>query len=256
MLQELPICVSDLLHVMILRLAERSTEGRNYHSWSNVPNHIEAPILKIGPVCFRDADSSAPCIHREGAAEWSDSGRSSRNGSSCGVRSSVSQLRETVSIQPPDIAGESCCSLCLLYRCDDKSQYRPTGGIHRPGCWTCTHVLDATGGQAQQWLPWDFSQLSDDPREMRQLSDDPREMRKRSSTLFSSIRVILVKLPAAMVHNTYGAKWVATRSQATPPFSILFWRHGLLKFPFLILPRFWLHWTVLLPVPLATVKTW
>ena len=32
--QEVPTCVSDLLQVMILRLAERNTEGRNYHSWS------------------------------------------------------------------------------------------------------------------------------------------------------------------------------------------------------------------------------
>ena len=33
--QEVPTCVSDLLQVMILRLAERNTEGRSYHSWSN-----------------------------------------------------------------------------------------------------------------------------------------------------------------------------------------------------------------------------
>ena len=50
--QEVPTCVSDLLQVMILRLAESNTEGRSYHSWSNVPNHIQAPILMLGQFAF------------------------------------------------------------------------------------------------------------------------------------------------------------------------------------------------------------
>ena len=44
--------MSDLLQVIILRLAERNTEGRSYHSWSNVPNHIQAPILKLGQIAL------------------------------------------------------------------------------------------------------------------------------------------------------------------------------------------------------------
>ena len=50
--QEVPTCVSDLLQVMILRLAERNTEGRSYYSWSNVPNHIQAPIRRVGQFAF------------------------------------------------------------------------------------------------------------------------------------------------------------------------------------------------------------
>ena len=50
--KEVPIYVSDLFQMMILRLAERNSEGRRYRSWNDVPNRIQAPILKVGKFAF------------------------------------------------------------------------------------------------------------------------------------------------------------------------------------------------------------
>ena len=50
--KEVPMCASDLFQMMILRLAERNSEGRRYRSWNDVPNRIQAPILKLGKFAF------------------------------------------------------------------------------------------------------------------------------------------------------------------------------------------------------------
>ena len=52
--KEVPMCVNDLFQMLILRLAERNSEGRRYRSWNDVPNHIQAPILKLGKFAFKN----------------------------------------------------------------------------------------------------------------------------------------------------------------------------------------------------------
>ena len=52
--KEVPMCVSDLFQMMILRLAERNSEGRSYRSWDDVPDHIQVPVLKLGKFAFQE----------------------------------------------------------------------------------------------------------------------------------------------------------------------------------------------------------
>ena len=52
--KELPSSVSDLFQMMILRHAERNSKGRRYCAWNDVPDHIQAPILKLGKFAFQN----------------------------------------------------------------------------------------------------------------------------------------------------------------------------------------------------------
>ena len=52
--KEVPMCVSDLFQMMILRLAERNSEGRSYRSWNDVPDHVQVPVLKLGKFAFQE----------------------------------------------------------------------------------------------------------------------------------------------------------------------------------------------------------
>ena len=52
--KEVPMCVSDIFQMMIVRLAELRSDGETYSNWDEVPGKFRRPILDLGKFAFEN----------------------------------------------------------------------------------------------------------------------------------------------------------------------------------------------------------
>ena len=52
--KEVPMCVSDIFQMMIVRLAELRSDGETYSNWDEVPGKFRRPILSLGKFAFEN----------------------------------------------------------------------------------------------------------------------------------------------------------------------------------------------------------
>ena len=52
--KEVPMCVSDIFQMMIVRLAELRSDGDTYSNWDEVPGKFRRPILDLGKFAFEN----------------------------------------------------------------------------------------------------------------------------------------------------------------------------------------------------------
>ena len=52
--KEVPMCVSDIFQMMIVRLAELRSDGETYSNWDEVPGKFRLPILDLGKFAFEN----------------------------------------------------------------------------------------------------------------------------------------------------------------------------------------------------------